>query len=256
VDRTLTFDRWVVGGGLLAITAAGWLYLYRDSSANHCARMAEMAMPHLGGWGWTEFSLTFAMWTIMMAAMMVPSAAPIVLTFASVARRRRAAARPYAPTFVFLAGYLLVWAAFSLAATGAQWALHRLNLLSPEMRASSSILAALLLIVAGVFQWTRWKDACLTQCRSPLAFLMTEWREGTAGALRMGARHGAFCTGCCWAVMLLLFVAGVMNLAWVALIAALVLVEKIAPRARAVVHATGLLFVAAGAWMLVTALVR
>jgi predicted metal-binding membrane protein len=170
------------------------------------------------------------MWSIMMVAMMLPSAAPMILLFAIVSRQRRAQGQPAVPVAVFTAGYLLAWAAYSAVAATAQWELHQLALLSPAMASASPLLAGGLLISAGVYQWLPPKGACLSHCRSPIGFFSTEWREGIGGALVMGLRHGTFCVGCCWLLMALLFVAGVMNLLWVAALAAFVLLEKLFPR--------------------------
>ena len=150
------------------------------------------------------------------------------------------------PTMVFLAGYVLVWMGFSMLASLAQWGLHSLALLSPMMVSTSPILGGLILVAAGVLQWTPLKSTCLTHCRSPLGFLMTEWREGPRGALIMGLHHGGYCVGCCWSLMALLFVAGVMNLLWVATIAAFVLVEKVVPRGELVGRIAGGVLVLAG----------
>ena len=190
--------------------------------------MAEMGMTMDMPWTTTDVLLAFAMWAVMMVGMMTPSAAPVVLLFAAM---RRGLGAPRMPGLVvaFVAGYLLVWALFSAVAATAQWALHQASLLSPMMTTSSAWLGAAILIAAGVYQLTPIKGACLTHCRSPLGFLMSHWREGTAGALRMGIVHGAYCLGCCWALMCVLFVVGVMNLMWVAAIAIFVLVEKIGP---------------------------
>ena len=171
----------------------------------------------------------------------------MVLTFISVNRRRQNAARPLVPVGIFLAGYLAVWTAFSAVATLAQWGLHKAALLSPAMAATSPYLNGGLLIAAGVFQWTPLKRMCLKGCRSPLSFLMSEWREGKAGAFIMGLRHGSYCVGCCWILMALLFVAGVMNLLWVAVIALFVMAEKTVPRGELLGHITGVALVAAGA---------
>ena len=154
------------------------------------------------------------------------------------------------PTGVFLAGYLVVWTGFSALAAVAQWVLHAEAFLSPLMVSTSPILGGSLLIVAGVFQWTPLKSSCLAHCRSPLSFLMTDWREGKLGAFVMGLKHGAFCTGCCWFLMALLFVAGVMNIWWIAIIAVLVLLEKVAPRGLLVGKVAGLLLSAWGVWVM------
>jgi predicted metal-binding membrane protein len=190
------------------------------------------------------------MWTEMMVAMMIPSAAPMILTFAVVQRKRREQEQPFVPAGIFVLGYLVVWTGFSLAAAVAQWILHGQALLSPMMASTSRVLAGTLLVGAGVFQWTPLKNSCLAHCRTPLGFLMTDWREGRFGALMMGLKHGAYCTGCCWAIMALLFVAGVMNVVWIAVLAALVLAEKLLPKGMWFSKMTGLLLVAWGIWVM------
>jgi len=190
------------------------------------------------------------MWTVMMVAMMVPSAAPMILAFVTVNQRRQAANRPFVPVAIFLLGYLAVWTAFSAAATLAEWALHQAAMLSTTMTATSPALNGGLLIAAGVFQWTPMKRACLKGCRSPLSFLMSEWRDGAGGAFVMGIRHGAYCVGCCWFLMALLFVAGVMNLLWVAVIALFVLAEKISPKGELLARVAGVGLVIAGATLI------
>jgi predicted metal-binding membrane protein len=189
---------------------------------------------------------TFAMWTVMMVGMMTGSAAPVVLLFAAM-HARRGSQRAPSVVFAFGAGYLLVWTAFSAVATLAQSALHQAAMLSPAMTTSSPRLSGAILIAAGVYQLTPFKGACLTHCRSPLGFLMSHWRDGTAGALRMGIVHGTYCLGCCWALMGILFVVGVMNLVWVAALAIFVLVEKVGPAGAFVARAAGVAMVAAGA---------
>jgi predicted metal-binding membrane protein len=208
--------------------------------------MAGVEMPGLHEWEVTTVLLLFMMWAVMMVAMMVPSAAPMILTFLTVNRRRQATTRPLVPVGIFLLGYLAVWTAYSAVATLAQWGLHEAALLSSTMAATSPVLSGGLLLAAGVFQWTPLKRACLKGCRSPLSFLMSEWRDGTAGAFVMGLRHGAYCVGCCWVLMALLFVAGVMNLLWVAVIALFVMAEKILPRGDLIGHVAGIALVTAG----------
>jgi predicted metal-binding membrane protein len=245
VERLLRRDRTVAGTGLLAATALAWASLVRMRSG-----MASMAMPCMQAWSRVEPLLLFLMWATMMVAMMLPSAAPTILLVASVHRRRREHASPAAPTAVFVAGYLVVWIGFSGAAALAQWGLHQAALLSPAMASTSPVLGGILLLVAGVYQWLPVKSACLGRCRSPVGFLGSEWREGSAGALAMGVRHGLYCLGCCWALMTLLFVAGVMNLLWVAAIAALVLVEKSVPAGPWLGRVAGLILAGWGVWML------
>jgi len=194
------------------------------------------------------------MWAVMMVAMMTPSATPMILMFARLNRQRQADQTPIPATMVFLLGYLLVWISFSAVATFVQWGLHSAALLSPETISVTPLLGGILLVLAGVYQFTPLKHACLSRCLTPIGFLMTEWREGTKGALIMGMRHGIYCVGCCWLLMALLFVAGVMNLLWGALIAACALVEKTVPAGQWVSRAIGLLTIGWGAWLLISLL--
>ena len=200
--------------------------------------MADMGMTMNVPWTVTDVALTGVMWTVMMVAMMTPSAAPVILLFAGAQRARRAARSPIV-TAVFGAGYLLVWTAFSAAAAAGQWALHQAAMLSPSMSTSSTWLGGGILVAAGIYQLTPTKRACLTHCQSPLGFLMSHWREGTAGALQMGLSHGLYCVGCCWALMCVLFVVGVMNLAWVGALTVFVLLEKAGPAGGMVARIAG-----------------
>jgi len=211
--------------------------------------MAEMGMRMDVPWNAADVFFAFAMWAVMMVGMMAASAAPVMLLFAAMHRGRAAQHWPLA-VLAFSAGYLLVWVGFSAGAALAQWALHRAAVLSPAMTTSSARVGGSILIAAGVYQFTPFKAACLTHCRSPLGFLMSGWRDGTVGALRMGIEHGRYCLGCCWALMCVLFVVGVMNLVWVAAMAIFVLVEKIAPAGALVARATGVAMITAGglAW--------
>ena len=186
------------------------------------------------------------MWAVMMVAMMTPSSSPMILMFSEMNRRRAEHQGPVVRTGIFVLGYLIAWAAYSAAAATAQWVLHGLALVSPMMVSTSPYLGGGLLVAAGIFQWTPLKRACLTQCRSPIGFIMTEWREGPRGALVMGLRHGVYCVGCCWVLMALLFVAGVMNLVWVAAIATFVLVEKLPGAGERVGRVAGVIMVLAG----------
>jgi len=185
--------------------------------------------------------------------MMVPSASPLILMMAAANRKRRERDDPLVPTGLFLTGYLLVWTAFSAVATVAQWGLHAAALLSPGMVSVSPLLGGLLLLTAGIFQFTPLKQACLIHCRSPLGFIMGHWREGRAGAMRMGLEHGLYCVGCCWILMALLFVAGVMNLLWVAGISLFVLAEKVLPRGELVGRLGGAVLLVAGVVVLISA---
>jgi predicted metal-binding membrane protein len=225
-------DHTVILLALLGVTAIAWLYLLtigQGMSGMAMPDMPDMAMPMAAPWTPTVLALTFAMWWVMMVGMMVPSAVPMVLTFATLNRRKRSHGRSVVPTSVFALGYLIAWGVFSIGATAAQWALDRLALLLPMLAVSSSVLGGVLLILAGLYQFTPLKQACLRTCRSPFAFVLNHWRDGWAGALQMGLEHGGYCLGCCWMLMVLLFVLGVMNLLWVAGIAIFVFAEKIVP---------------------------
>ena len=258
IETLLRRDRLLVGTARAVLAAAAWLYLVylalamSDMTGDDMSGMAMLAM---NMWSWVEVATLAVMWAVMMVAMMAPAAAPMILMFAAVHRRRRATGgAPAVPTAIFVVGYLVVWTAFSIVAALAQAGLHTAALLSPAMVATSPVLAGALLVAAGVFQWTPLKRACLATCRSPLSFLMTSWREGRAGAFVMGLRHGFYCLGCCWALMALLFVAGVMNLVWVATLAVAVLVEKVVPRGDLVGRVAGVLLVGAGLWLAMTAI--
>jgi predicted metal-binding membrane protein len=245
-------DRIIVLAGLISVAALAWAYtVYLAHDMGNMNMGMGMAMPKTQSWSLMDFVSMFLMWAVMMVAMMVPTAAPMILIFANVNRKRQEQEQPYVPTAVFLSGYLLVWTGFSVLATLAQWGLHEAALLSPMMVSTSPILGGILLLAAGIFQWTPLKYACLKHCRSPLSFLMTDWREGYRGALIMGLKHGSYCTGCCWFLMALLFVAGVMNLLWVATITAFVLVEKAVPRGDLVGRIAGVALCIAGLIMLV-----
>jgi predicted metal-binding membrane protein len=261
LETILRRERLIIGGCLAAMVLVAWSYLFHYRTAMPDMEMpgagmsgmnmrgmdmSSMVMPQTQAWSVAAILLLFVMWVVMMVAMMVPSAAPMILAFLTVNHRRQADARPLVPVGIFLAGYLAVWTAYSALATLAQWELHRAALLSPQMAATSPLLGGGLLLAAGVFQWTPFKRACLNGCRSPLSFLMSEWRDGAAGAFIMGLRHGSYCLGCCWALMALLFVAGVMNLFWVAVIALVVMAEKILVRGKLLGQITGVALVIAG----------
>ena len=241
----------MVLAGVIGVTALAWAYTVFVAISAGAGASTAMAMPNMQSWSAAHWGAMFIMWMVMMVAMMVPSAAPILLLFATVNRQRQAKQQPYVPTTVFLLGYVLVWCGFAAAATIGNWALHTHAMLSSMMGSSTNaLLGGALLLAAGVFQWTRLKYVCLTNCRSPLGFIMSEWRDGVGGALKMGLRHGVFCLGCCWILMALLFVLGVMNLVWIAALAAFVLLEKVAPRGQLLGRAGGVLLMLWGGLML------
>jgi predicted metal-binding membrane protein len=212
----------------------------------------ELAGPAFRPWGVSDFAFTFVMWAVMMGGMMTPSVAPMLLLYAAVGRKAAANGRPLAATSWFLAGYLSAWSAFSLVATGAQFMLTWLALLVPMMALASGVLGALVLIGAGLYQWSPLKDLCVTQCQSPIGFLMSHggFRSHWSGALRLGAQHGIYCVGCCWLVMTLLFVGGVMNVLWIAGLALLVLAEKVVLAGLLIPRLAGAGMIAAGFFVL------
>jgi len=237
LERGLRHDRALVAAGLLLVVLLSWLYLF--AGAGTMQDMDGMLMPMSAGpWTPAYALLMLLMWSVMMAAMMLPSAAPMILLYARIAAGRQGSGAA-ALTGVFALGYLAIWTIFSLAAVALQYLLQRLALLSPMMETSSVALAGVLLVAAGAYQWLPIKQACLRHCRSPLDFVLSHWRAGMAGAFRMGVQHGMLCLGCCWALMLLLFVGGVMNLAWIAGLALLVLAEKLAPAGHWIGRAAG-----------------
>lgn len=253
LERLLRHDRHWALGGLGGVIVLCWGYLIAEAAL--MARGETLLMPMtMGAWTPLEAALMLLMWGLMMAAMMLPSAAPMILLHATLTRRRRARGEVVATTGSFAAGYLAVWILFSLAAVVLQFGLQRAALLSPMLALTSQGVAGLVLIGAGLYQWSPLKDACLRHCRSPLDFMLTEWREGSRGAFVMGLRHGAYCVGCCWVLMLMLFVGGVMSLAWIAGLALWVLVEKLAPAGHWLGHAMGGVLVAWGGMTLWSAL--
>jgi predicted metal-binding membrane protein len=249
VEAVRKRDRAFVIVGLAGIVAIAWAYMFYLDRAMGRSMGMGMSVPRREGWGAGDSVLMFFMWAVMMVAMMTPSATPMILTYSRVSRHRNERRDPIGATGVFLAGYLVVWTGFSAIATLAQWGLHHAALLSPMMVSNDPLLGGMLLIGAGVFQNTPLKHACLKQCRSPIGFFLTEWREGIGGAFFMGVHHGIYCVGCCWLLMTLLFVAGVMNLLWVATIAVYVLVEKIVPAGHRVSRAIGMSIIVVGLWM-------
>lgn len=259
----LNRDRAIIVGGLAVLTAVSWFYLadqaaegqgmsaFPGMAGSGSAMAAAAAMPGVMPWGPAEWASMLVMWSVMMVGMMLPGASPMVVMFATVNRRKRERGQPYVATGVFLSGYVIVWAAFSVGATAGNWALHTNALLSGMMgETTSSLIGGSLLLAAGLFQWTPMKNACLRQCRTPMGFLLSEWRDGASGALAMGLRHGIYCLGCCWLLMALLFVLGVMNLVWIAGLALFVLVEKVVPGGAWIGRAAGIGFAAWGVALL------
>ena len=240
-------ERLVVLAGLLVVIllAWGWLFLGAGIEMDQMDMGSGQIMLMAPEWSAGYAVVIFLMWAIMMMAMMLPSAAPAIL-LASALMTRPGGNRLLGPTGLFVLGYLLIWFGFSLVATIVQFSLDRAGLLSADMTSASTTLAGLLLIAAGVYQWTPWKQACLVQCRSPADLLTRFWRQGRFGPLRAGAMHGLFCLGCCWLLMVLLFVGGLMNLLWIAALALLVLIEKLPPVGSRVPRLTGIALIVWG----------
>ncbi|WP_435103447.1 DUF2182 domain-containing protein [Arhodomonas sp. AD133] len=235
-SRAVRRDRLVVLAALCLLTVLAWVYLWIDTGRIvHMSAAGDVMAPAAAVrvWDIGPLALTFVMWAVMMVGMMVPSAAPAILVYTTIVTRRRDSAPAHGAVWIFTGGYLAVWAAFSLGATLLQATLVYERLLRmPAMDSANLALTGVLLVVAGLYQWSPLKDVCLRKCRSPFRFFMFRWRSGLLGAFRMGAEHGLICVGCCWTLMLLLFTAGVMNLFWVAVIAGFVLLEKLAPGGR------------------------
>ena len=246
-------DRIAILLALAGVTGLAWAYLIRIS-----AHMATMGLEEVGmlvqiaPWTLTDFIYMGLMWTIMMVGMMVPSAAPHTLMYAAIVRKAAREGTPLAPTMVFIGGYLVIWTIFSVGATTVQWAFHQTALLSPMMVTTSIGLGAGILMAAGIYQLTPWKEACLDHCRSPVHFISQHWKPGVAGSFRMGLEHGVFCLGCCWALMGLLFVGGVMNFVWIAGIALFVFLEKVLPFGARGGRLAGALMILMGGTVLVS----
>ena len=276
LESVLRRDRLVVVIALVAVIVLSWVYVLAGAGMGMSAfEMTRMTQPvgvidstqpsmqgmSMGGtavggtmvtgaWTVGYAVVIFFMWWVMMFGMMLPSAAPLLLLFARMMRKEKDKGAPYVPTGVFALGYVIMWAAFSAIATGAQWGLEASGLLSGIMVGTSAVLGAGLLIAAGVWQLTPWKNACLRHCRSPIGFLSAHWRPGRTGAFKMGLVHGAFCLGCCWFLMALLFYGGVMNLYWIIGLALYILIEKLLPAGARIGQLTGVILIAWGATLL------
>jgi predicted metal-binding membrane protein len=263
LEAVLRHDRAIVTAALFVLTGLSWAYMLWLAAGMDMGGMdmsgfrmipagGVLMMPAVAPWNVTEFAFVFAMWAVMMVGMMTPSATPMILIYARVGHQAAQQGKPFAASFWFASGYLLAWVGLALVATFGHWALERGDWLTPEMAAASGTLSGIVLIAAGFYQWTPLKDACLRQCQMPLQFIQRHggFRPDACGSLALGARHGAYCVGCCWVLMALLFVGGVMNVLWIAALTILVLVEKVIPVGRAVPRVTGAGFFAGGVWML------
>jgi predicted metal-binding membrane protein len=260
-------DQIIIGLALIVLTALAWVYLGWLWAVMNMAGMdmsgfriipAGMGymMPAHTPWRAMEFLFVFAMWTVMMVGMMTPSAAPMIFMYAEAGRLTERRGTLLAATTWFVAGYFLAWAAFALLATLAQWALERAGMLNAAMASTNEAFGGLVFLVAGSYQWTRVKDICLVECQRPFEFLMRHggFRHDARGSVVLGLRHGAYCVGCCWPLMALLFVGGVMNLLWIFLLALFISFEKVTSSfGRFVAPIAGAILMVAGTWMLMSA---
>lgn len=255
-------DRLVVGIALAVLAALAWAYLLWLNStmtALQPGMTMPMNMPGMmipmkppGAWDPAHLGFLFAMWAMMMVAMMTPAVAPVVLIYAFFSRQARVQGTPFASASWFAGGYLFAWTAFALVAALAQYELERAMALSATMRIADRFAAGAVLVVAGLYQWTPVKDACLSQCTAPVSFIQRHggFQPTADGSFRLGFLHGLYCIGCCWVLMALLFVAGVMNIAWIVVLAAVVIAEKNLPGGRSIARGVGLGAIAAGLWVI------
>jgi predicted metal-binding membrane protein len=236
---------------LVAIPIAAWIWIVLMTRDMYGAMTGAAAWMMTPVWTWPDVLLLFAMWAVMMTAMMLPSATPLILLYAAAARRSAEPDDPARRVYALAAGYLAVWSLFCIVLTVLQRVLASGLVLTPMMEPASSTTGAVLLGIAGLYQLTPLKRACLRACRSPLAFMVQRWRAGAADAFRLGAGHGTHCVGCCWALMLILFAGGVMNLAVILTLTAWVLVEKTAPFGERTTVASGAALIAVAGWMFI-----
>ena len=249
LEAALRHDRFPVAVLAILVPLVCWLWIIVLARDMYGSMTGASAWMMTATWDARHLLLLWAMWGVMMAGMMLPSASPTLLLYGLVARRQTPDARAPRRIYALASGYLLVWVLFSAGATALQRLLAKLLIVSPMMETTSAVAAGVLLLIAGAYQLTPLKAACLQTCQSPLGFLMRRWRRGTGGAFRMGLEHGAYCVGCCWALMLLLFAGGVMNLAVIAALTALVAFEKLAPFGRQGARISGALLIVAAVWM-------
>ncbi len=243
-------DFLAISFSLGGVTLLCWSYLVMMARSMRSPEYLEIATLQIQQWSIGYFWMMLSMWAVMMVGMMLPSVSPMVLIYAAVARKSEEQSMPVASTWAFTLGYVVIWVVFSLLATIAQWGLDQAALLSPMMVANSPWVGAGILVAAGIYQMLPIKEACLKHCRSPIHFISTHWQPGKIGALKMGLSHGVFCVGCCWVLMLLLFVGGVMNLVWIAAITIFVLLEKVLPLGNTGARWIGMVMITGGAVIL------
>ena len=232
---------------LVALSVVGWALIIW-SVANMSSPIVALMMPMDAAWAVKEFIAVWLMWAVMMGAMMLPSAIPMIVIHKRVSEKRDP--QTFSANRWFLAAYLLIWAIFCVAASFLQWGFQSAGILSHMLKLQGNLVGGAILIAAGFFQLTPLKAACLHKCRTPMGILLTDWRSGRAGAFGMGLRHGGYCVGCCWALMVVLFVAGVMNLATIAVLSGIVALEKLAPRGELFAKLGGIALIAWGLWLI------
>jgi len=256
LEAALGRERAVIVAALAGVVVVAWAYILAGAGLEMPVDAPDGTPGVMAPMAWTPgyAVLVFFMWWVMMIAMMLPSAAPMILLFATLDRGRRGRGASVAPAGAFALGYLVAWGGFSLVAAALQWGLGAASLLSPAMASTSAVLGGVILAAAGVYQLTPLKQACLRHCRAPFLFLSQRWRAGRLGAIRMGIEHGAFCLGCCWVLMGLLFVGGVMNPYWIVGLAVFVLLEKTIPAGRGLGWLGGGALIAWGVAMIAIAL--
>jgi predicted metal-binding membrane protein len=245
LEKILKNDRLIIIAGIAVVSLISWTYLAKMSVSTGLLTSVHAAHT----WKMNDLISHFIMWIVMMIAMMLPTAGPMILTFSFISRDRKQKEQPYVKSSIFVMGYLIVSVGYSFLATLLQWWLHHNALLTSVGASSSYLFSGMLLLAAGIFQWSKIKQACLRFCRNPFNFVMANWKEGVPGALHMGIKHGLLCAGCCWALMLLMFVGGMMNLIWMILITAIILIEKVAPRGDIFAKVTGVAMVVIGIYL-------
>jgi predicted metal-binding membrane protein len=263
-EAVLRRDRFIILAALLLLIALAWAYLFRLAAGipmpSGLQGMSMSGMDMAGAMGpavkpvdFTDALLTFVMWLVMMVGMMTPAVAPTILLYARVGRSAAVQQKVFASAGWFAGGYFLAWAGFSLVATAAQIGLRDAMLLTAMLKSANDPLSGIMLVAAGLNQWSPWKDSCLEHCRAPLLFIQRHggFRPQARASLLLGLRHGLYCIGCCWALMLLLFVGGIMNIAWIAGLAVLVLAEKLWSRGRLLSRLVGIAAIAGGLFLIV-----
>ena len=246
LEKILNNDRLIIIAGIAVVSLLSWTYMAKMSG--NADVLESVHAIHF--WNMNDLVSHFVMWIIMMIAMMLPTAGPMILTFSLISRDRKQKEQSYVNTSIFVMGYLIVSVGYSFLMTLLQWWLHNKALLTTVGASNSYLFSGMLLLAAGIFQWSKIKQACLRFCRNPFNFLMTNWKEGIPGALHMGLKHGLLCVGCCWALMLLMFVGGVMNLIWMIVITAIILIEKVAPRGDVFAKAAGVVMATTGIYFM------